>query len=85
METPYYRCYNGFCWMNALLHLLNHGQYLLWAYHVGFHPRGAAGTGGQGWTPAPGERALRSLYSAAQAEAAGGPALAVTGKQDAQR
>lgn len=34
-------------------------------------PRGAAGTGGQGWTPAPGERALRSLYSAAQAAAAG--------------
>lgn len=38
LETPCYRCYNGFCWTNALLHLLNPGQYLLWVYHVEFHP-----------------------------------------------
>lgn len=38
VEIPYYRCYNGFCWMNALLHLLDPGQYLLWVCHVGFHP-----------------------------------------------
>lgn len=34
VETPYYRCYNEFCWTNALLRLLNPGQYLLWVYHA---------------------------------------------------